>query len=150
MQHCLIQLLLAPEMKRAFATFLHTVSILLLGLVITITGTFPFSAQADSLPSESFTLPNSFENVSGLQVFITNPDAGLDKHFDLIIEETEVEENELETEHRFLIESTYFITRAFCLLSGHLETLQTRLVDQNVDGLSSGSPLFITFRVLRL
>ena len=145
-----INLLLAPEMKNAFATFLHAVSILLLGLVITITGTFPFSAQADSMPSAASTLNQSFQNVSGLQVITTNPDTGFDHHLELIIEETEVEENELDTEHRFFIESTYFITRVYCLLSGHLETLQSKLASQNVAGLSSGSPLFIILRVLRL
>lgn len=145
-----INLLLAPEMKNAFATFLHAVSILLLGLVITITGTSPFSAQADSLPSASFTLNQSVKSGSGIQVITTNPDDGFDAHFDLLIGETEVEENELETEHRFLLESTYFISHAFCLLSGHLETLQSKLADQNIGRISSGSPLFITLSVLRL
>jgi hypothetical protein len=137
-------------MKKAFAKYLLSTSIMLLGLVLTATGCFSLSSSAFFTQSATAFSEQHISCSTAQEVITTNPDSGLDVHFDLLVEETEVEENEAETDEYHSVAQAFLAASINDWLAQYLSSLQSTLVKQSLDGHVSSSPIFIIFRVLRL
>lgn len=137
-------------MKKAFVKYLLSISVLVLGLVLTTTGAFSFSAAAISLPNAGLSLSQHQAHSTVQQVMTTIPEDGLELRCDLIVEETEVEENNQETDNNYAVTSKFLASVLSNWLDAYLSSLNSTRAKYSQTGHVFSSPLFITFRVLRL
>ena len=133
-------------MKNPFAKFFQAASLPLLGLIVMLTGAFSFLHQANAQAGLG---QRAFSSTAS-HIITASPNAGFGAHVLLLIEETEVEETELETEDRSFLASNYFSNHAFSYLNAHVQVRHFALANAAKGSLFSGIPLFIAIRVLRL